>query len=105
LEETPKNATGWSRASMAKRSGLSRTTIGRIWKAFEIKPHRVDGFKLSSDLGRRSHLKPYGNDRLGHDPQAGIVAASMTSHELVGLIDRDGMLLGGYPLGLFNDDP
>jgi hypothetical protein len=34
---------------MAKRSGLSKTTIGRIWKAFELKPHRVDGFKLSTD--------------------------------------------------------
>jgi hypothetical protein len=28
---------------------LSQTTIGRIWKAFELKPHRVDGFKLSTD--------------------------------------------------------
>ena len=49
LESTPGNATHWSRASMAARSGLSPSTIGRIWKAFELKPHRVDGFKLSSD--------------------------------------------------------
>ncbi len=34
---------------MAKRSGLSSSTIGRIWKAFELKPHRTDGFKLSND--------------------------------------------------------
>jgi transposase len=49
LESTPKNATHWSRASMAAKSGLSSSTIGRIWKAFELKPHRTDGFKLSSD--------------------------------------------------------
>ena len=49
LESTPKNATHWSRASMAKKSGLSSSTIGRIWKAFELKPHRSDGFKLSTD--------------------------------------------------------
>jgi transposase/DNA-binding CsgD family transcriptional regulator/transcriptional regulator with XRE-family HTH domain len=49
LESTPANATHWSRAKMAKRSGLSASTIGRIWKAFELKPHRADGFKLSND--------------------------------------------------------
>ena len=49
LESTPRNATHWSRTKMAERSGLSRSTIGRIWKAFDLKPHRVDGFKLSND--------------------------------------------------------
>ncbi len=34
---------------MAQRSGLSKSTIGRIWKAFELKPHRADGFMLSND--------------------------------------------------------
>jgi len=49
LESTPKNATHWSRALMAKKSGLSASTVGRIWKAFGIKPHLEEGFKLSND--------------------------------------------------------
>lgn len=50
LENTPQNATYWSRSKMAERSGVSKSTAGRIWKAFNIKPYRADGFKLSNDL-------------------------------------------------------
>lgn len=49
LESTPENATHWSRTKMAEKSGLSASTIGRIWKAFGLKPHLEDGFKLSND--------------------------------------------------------
>ena len=49
LEEKPKNATHWSRTSMAARSGLSKSTVGRIWRRFDLKPQLDDGFKLSTD--------------------------------------------------------
>ncbi|WP_329053413.1 IS630 family transposase [Streptomyces violaceus] len=49
LESTPGKDTHWSRASMAQRTGLSKSTIGRIWKRFDLKPHLQDSFKLSTD--------------------------------------------------------
>jgi transposase len=49
LETTPGKDTHWSRSSMAARTGLSKSTIGRIWRKFDLKPHLQDSFKLSSD--------------------------------------------------------
>lgn len=49
LQEAPKKATHWSSRLMAEETGLNATAVGRIWRAFGLKPHRVDTFKLSRD--------------------------------------------------------
>lgn len=49
LETTPKGATHWSNRSMAEASGLSASSVRRIWNAFALQPHRSETFKLSND--------------------------------------------------------
>jgi transposase len=49
LEEAPRGATHWSTRSMARRAGMSQTAVSRIWRAFGLRPHRAETFKLSSD--------------------------------------------------------
>jgi transposase len=49
LETLPVAATHWSRRSMAKASGVSISTVHRIWRAFGLQPHRSETFKLSTD--------------------------------------------------------
>jgi transposase len=48
-EETPHGATHWSTRGMANASGLGRTTVSEIWRAFRLQPHRTETFKLSKD--------------------------------------------------------
>lgn len=49
LESAPENATHWSSRGMAEDSGLSVSTVQRIWRAFGLQPHRLETFKLSTD--------------------------------------------------------
>ncbi len=49
LESVPKDATRWSSRGMARASGLSVSTVQRIWRAFGLQPHRLETFKLSTD--------------------------------------------------------
>jgi transposase len=49
LEETLRDATHWSTRSMAKATGMSQSAVGRIWRAFGLKPHLTETFKLSPD--------------------------------------------------------
>ncbi|CAM3923079.1 IS630 family transposase [Nocardiopsis rhodophaea] len=45
----PDGGTHWSTRMMAAQSGLSQTAVSRIWRAFGLKPHLVDEWKLSND--------------------------------------------------------
>jgi hypothetical protein len=49
LESTPKGATHWSTRSMADKMGISNSSVGRIWRALGLKPHRSETFQLSTD--------------------------------------------------------
>src|SRR5438270_5709417 len=49
LESMPENATHWSSRAMAKASGISVSSVQRIWRAFGLQPHRIETFKLSTD--------------------------------------------------------
>jgi transposase len=49
LEETPADATHWSTRSMARAVGMSQTAVSRIWRAFGLKPHLDQAWKLSND--------------------------------------------------------
>lgn len=49
LESTPPDATHWSSRGMARASGLSVSTVQRVWRAFGLQPHRLETFKLSTD--------------------------------------------------------
>ncbi len=49
LEEQPRDATHWSTRSMAAATGMSQTAVSRIWRAFGLKPHQTETFKLSPD--------------------------------------------------------
>jgi transposase len=49
LEEQPADATHWSTRDLAAKTGMSPSSVGRIWQAFGLKPWLTDSFKLSTD--------------------------------------------------------
>ena len=45
----PESMTHWSARRLAKETGLGKSTVHRIWQAYDLKPHRVETFKFSRD--------------------------------------------------------
>jgi transposase len=95
LESLPGQDTHWSRASMAARTGLSKSTIGRIWRKFDLKPHLQDSFKLSTD--------PFFVDKvvdvvgLYHDPPDKAVVLCVDEKSQIQALDRSQPVLPMMP--------
>lgn|GEM_PF-2760822 len=49
LEERPRDATHWSTRTLGERCGVSHMTVHRVWKAYDLQPHRVERFQLPTD--------------------------------------------------------
>jgi len=95
LEQTPRDATHWSRKSMAAKSGLSKSTIGRIWRKFNLKPHLADTFKLSTDpLFMEKVIDVVG---LYLDPPAGAVVLSVDEKAQIQALGRSQPVLPMMP--------
>jgi transposase len=47
--EKPRGQTHWTLRSMAKRVGVAPSSVHAVWKVHQLKPHRVDRWKLSLD--------------------------------------------------------
>ena len=56
LETIPVGAAHWATRSMAEACGMIAATVSRIWRAFGLKPHRCETFKLSRDHRRDTTL-------------------------------------------------
>lgn len=68
VTQPPRGRTRWSVRSMARHAGLSKSRVQQLWRANDLKPHRVRTFKLSKDpqsaakfwdvIGLHSHPHP-----------------------------------------------
>lgn len=73
LETTPTHATHWSTRAMAQRSGVSRSTVHRIWRAFGLQPHRSETFAVGRSAVCREGARYCGALSLSSGQSAGLV--------------------------------
>jgi transposase len=50
LKPPSPGVTQWTTRDMAQRTGLSHSTVHRIWKAHALQPHRISTFKFTTDV-------------------------------------------------------
>jgi transposase len=91
----PEGATHWSRERLARRLGVSASTVGRVWREGRLKPHRVETFKFSHD----PLLVPKVTDVVGLylDPPARAIVLSVDEKTQIQALDHTRPMLPMRP--------
>ena len=86
LKAAPGEVTHWTGAAMAKASGISVSSVQRIWRRHGLQPHRIRTFKLSNDKQFAEKLR----DVVGLyvDPPAHAVVLSFDEKSQIQALDR-----------------
>jgi len=86
LSDPPGETTHWTAAAMAQESGISVSSVQRIWRKHGLQPHRIRSFKLSNDKQFAEKLR----DVVGLyvDPPAHAVVLSFDEKSQIQALDR-----------------
>jgi transposase len=91
LEPPPAGTTHWSSRAMAARTGISVTTIQRIWREANLKPHRVETFKFSTDPDLVAKVRDVVGLYLAPPERA--IVLSVDEKTQIGALDRTAPML------------
>jgi transposase len=85
----------WSTREVARRTGVSHTTVHRIWKAHDLKPHHLETFKFITDPEAEERI----NDVVGLylNPPTNAVVLSFDEKTQIQALERTQPLLPVRP--------
>jgi transposase len=104
LKEPGHGLTHWSTRELAAKVGVSHTTVHRLWKAHDLKPHQVETFKFSTDPDAEAKI----NDVVGLylNPPANAVVLSVDEKTQIQALNRTQPILPlrpGLPARMTHD--
>jgi len=94
-QKPPHHDTHWSTRSMATATGMSQSAISRIWRAFGLKPHLVETWKLSTDPQFIDKVRDIVGLYL--DPPAGALVLCVDEKSQIQALDRTAPILPILP--------
>lgn len=91
----PKGMTHWSVRDLARRTGMSPSTVHRVWRERGLQPHRTETFKFSTDPALEAKVR----DIIGLylDPPDGAAVLSVDEKTQIQALDRTQPLLPMRP--------